>query len=44
MLATLAPRVPKLKTVAYLDVNRTITALGIVVRHAGVGLEPFVVR
>ena len=29
---------------AHLGVNRTITALGIVARHAGLGLEPFVVR
>ena len=31
-------------TAAHLGVNRTITALGIVARHAGLGLEPFVVR
>ena len=31
-------------TAAHLGVNRTITALGIVARHAGSGLEPFVVR
>ena len=31
-------------TAAHFGVNRTITALGIVARHAGLGLEPFVVR